>query len=267
MGFTEKGRFESRITAPWCGSRVAGWRVAAGTTTVLLGVLSLLTSEASLVSLAWIWNEMVPRLETTTTLRKLDIKVTPVTVVPVWAVLLKQVTVKASKTPEDSVTSMASMVASTKMVASMESKETPMASMASVAPMAMMALASLALVGSMVWVTDLGMRTLRNEMLKFSPLKTWICSSMKQAWDAEGSRRSRWVDVANVEKELMASQIWSVVVTWAMMASMASMVASMASLTSTVLMALGGFDGVEGGSDGFVGLGDTNDVDGVNTTP
>ena len=34
MGSTGKGRFESRIAAPWCGSRVAGWRVAAGKTTV-----------------------------------------------------------------------------------------------------------------------------------------------------------------------------------------------------------------------------------------
>ena len=37
MGSTEKGRFERRITAPWCGSRAAGWRVAAGKTTVLIG--------------------------------------------------------------------------------------------------------------------------------------------------------------------------------------------------------------------------------------
>ena len=35
-----------------------------------------------------------------------------------------------------------------------------------------------------------------------------------------------------VKKELMGSQIWSVVVTWAMMASMASMVASMAPMVS-----------------------------------
>ena len=39
---------------------------------------------------------------------------------------------------------------------------------------------------------------------------------------------------AKVKKELMGSQIWFVVVTWAMVASMASMVASMASI---VLMA------------------------------
>ena len=45
MGSTEKGRIESQITAPWCGSRDAGWRVAAGKTTVLMGILSLLTSE------------------------------------------------------------------------------------------------------------------------------------------------------------------------------------------------------------------------------
>ena len=50
----------------------------------------------------------------------------------------------------------------------------------------------------------------------------------------KGSRSSRRVDVAKVKKELMGSQIWSVVVTWAMMASMASMVASMASMASMV---------------------------------
>ena len=68
MGSTEKGRFESRNTAFWCGSRAAGWRVAAGKTTVLIGVLSLLTSEASFVPVAWIWNAMVPRLEMATAL-------------------------------------------------------------------------------------------------------------------------------------------------------------------------------------------------------
>ena len=111
--------------------RVADWRVAAGKTTVLIGVLSLLTSEASFVPVAWLWNAMVLRLEMATTLRKMDTKVTPVTVVPALAVLLKQVTLKASKKPEDSVTSIAleasmALVASTEMVASMESKETTM---------------------------------------------------------------------------------------------------------------------------------------------
>ena len=204
--------------------------------------------------MAWIWNAMVPRLEMATTLMKLDTNVTTVTVVPASAVLLKQVTLKASKTLEDSVTSitlvatmasMASMVASmvsmasTEMVASMESKEAPMASFGSVAPMARMALASLDLVASMVWVKDLNRRILCNVMLKFPPLKTWICSLTKLAWDAEGSRSSRRVDVVKVKKELMGSQIWSVVVTWAMVASMASMVASMtsmASMASTELM-------------------------------
>ena len=71
-------------------------------------------------------------------------------------------------------------------------------------------------------------------MLKFTPLKTQICSLTKQTWDAEGSRSSRRVVVVNVKKELMGSQILSVVVTWAMMASMVSMVASTASM---VLMA------------------------------
>ena len=145
--------------------------------------------------------------------------------------------------------SMASMVASMASMASMESKEAPMASLASVTPVSRMALASLDLVASMVWVTDLNRRKLCNVMLKFPPLKTWICSLTKQAWDAEGSRSSRRVDDVNVKKELMGSQIWSVVVTWAsmvastelMVASRASMDAPMASLASvapTTLMAL-----------------------------
>ena len=227
MVLLRKGRFGRRITAPWCGSRVAGWRVAAGKTAVLMGVITLLASEASLVSQAWIWNAMVPRLEMAKTLRKLETIVTPLTVVPALATLLKQVTLKASKKPEDSVTSialvatMASMalmvvsmvlmasMASTEMVASMESKETPMASLASVTPMARMALASLDLVASMVWVTALNRRELRNEMLRFSPLKTWLCFSTKPAWQADGSRSSRRVDVIKVKKELMGSQTWS----------------------------------------------------------
>ena len=99
-------------------------------------------------------------------------------------------TLKASKMPEDSVTSialvakmasMASMVAKMASMASMESKEAPMASLASVTPMARMALASLDLVASMVWVTDLNRRKLCNVMLKFPPLKTSICSWTKQA--------------------------------------------------------------------------------------
>ena len=103
--------------------------------------------------------------------------------------------------------------------------------MASMAPMALMVLA---LMASMVWVTALKRRKLSNEMLRYSPLKTWLCFSTKQAWEADGSRSSRRVDVVKVKKELMGSQIWAMVVTWARMASMASMVASMASM---VLMA------------------------------
>ena len=115
-----------------------------------------------------------------------------------------------------------------------EGSESPMASLATVTPMARMALASLDLVASMVWVTDLNGRILCNVMWNFPPL---ICSLTKQAWDAEGSRSSRRVDVAKVKKELMGSQIWSVVVTWASMASMVASMASMvASMASTELM-------------------------------
>ena len=193
-----------------------------------------------MVPVAWIWNAMVPRLEMATTFRKLDTRVTPVTVDPALAVLLKQVALKASKKPEDSVTSIAlvATMASTEMVASMESKETPMASLASVTPMARMALASLDLVASMVWVTDLNGGILCNVMLKFPPWKTWIRCLTKQAWDAEGSRSSRRVDVAKVKKELKGSQIWSVVVTWALMASMVASMALMASMAPRTLMAL-----------------------------
>ena len=89
----------------------------------------------------------------------------------------------------------------------------------------------------MVWVTALKRRELSNEMLRYSPLKTWLRSSTKQAWEADGSRSSRRVDVVKVKKELMGSQIWSVVVTWAMMASMvASVVAPMAPMAATEMM-------------------------------
>ena len=64
-------------------------------------------------------------------------------------------------------------------------------------------------------------------MLRYSLLKTWLCFSTKQAWEADGSRSLRRVDVFKVKKELMGSQIWAMVVTWA---RMASMVASMASM-------------------------------------
>ena len=101
MGSTENGKSERRITAPWCGSRAAGWRVAAGKAAVLIGVISLIASEASLVSLVWIWNATVPRLEMTTILRKLDTNVAPVAVVSALATLLKLLTLKASNAPEE----------------------------------------------------------------------------------------------------------------------------------------------------------------------
>ena len=98
-----------------------------------------------------------------------------------------------------------------------------MASVASMAPMALMVLASMALVASMVWATALKRRELSNEMLRYSPLKTWLCSSTYQAWEADGSRSSRRVDDGKVKKELMGSQIWALLVTMAWVATMASM--------------------------------------------
>ena len=129
-----------------------------------------------------------------------------------------QLALRASTASEDRVAAMASMA---QMVASM----------ASMARMALMVLASVAVMASMVWVTALKRRELSNEMLIDSPLKTWLCSSTKWAWEADGSRSSRRVDVVKVNIELMGSQFWAMVVT---LARMASMVASMASM---VLMA------------------------------
>ena len=73
--------------------------------------------------------------------------------------------------------------------------------------------------------------------MRYSPLKTWLRSSTKQAWEADGSRSSRRVDEVKVKKELMGSQIWAMVVTLAWRASMASMVASTASMVSMAPMA------------------------------
>ena len=115
-------------------------------------------------------------------------------------------------------------------MASMASMEASMASLASVAPTALMALASVALVVSRVWVTAQKRRELSNEMLRYSPLKTWLCHSTKQAREADGSRSSRRVDVVQMKKELMGSLIWS------------ARMASMASMASMVWMAQGGTD-------------------------
>ena len=66
-------------------------------------------------------------------------------------------------------------------------------------------------------------RELSIEMLRYSPSKTWLCSSTKQSWEADGSRSSRRVDVVKV-KELMGSQIWAMVATMASMVWMVWMV-------------------------------------------
>ena len=200
MGSFEKGRFGRRITALWCGSRVAGWRVVAGTTAVLVGV----SYPCSLRRRLWFrWSGIGMRWCLDWEWRRFAEK----NWMPALATLLKQLTLKASKAPEDSVTSIAPMAT----MVSTASMEAPMASMPSVAPMALMDLASEALVASMVWVTDPKRRKLSNEMLRFSPLKTWLCFSTKPAWEADGSRSSRRVDVIKVKKELMGSQIWSMV--------------------------------------------------------
>ena len=203
MGSTEKRRsVERRITAHWCYSRVASWRVAAGKTIVLMDFIILLASEVSLVSLVRKWNAMVPRMEMAMILRKLATNVTSIAAVIALTALLMQLALRASRASEDCVAPM----------------------VASMAAMALMVVASVALVASMVWVTALKKRELSNGMLRYSPLKTWLCSSTRQAWEAHRSRSSRRVDDVKVKKELMGSQIWAMVVTMARMASMASMV-------------------------------------------
>ena len=94
----------------------------------------------------------------------------------------------------------------------------------------------------MDWVTALKRRELSNEMLRYSPLKTWQCSSTKQAWEADGSRSSRRVDEVKVKKEVMGSQIWVMVVTLAW-----------SGVDGGVDGVDGGFDGVDGVDGGFDG--------------
>ena len=79
------------------------------------------------------------------------------------------------------------------------------------------------LMASMVWVTSLKWRELRNEMLRYPPLKILQCTSTKLAWEADGSRNWRRFHDVTVKKELMVSHIWAMVVTMVWMASMASM--------------------------------------------
>ena len=49
MGSTSNEVFERRITASWCGSRVAGWRIAVVKTSASLVDITSFASMASLV--------------------------------------------------------------------------------------------------------------------------------------------------------------------------------------------------------------------------
>ena len=57
MGSTANEEFERRIAGCWCGSRVAGWRVAVVKTSASLVEKASLASKASLVSLDTEWND------------------------------------------------------------------------------------------------------------------------------------------------------------------------------------------------------------------
>ena len=120
MGSTEKGMPERRITAPWCGSRVAGWRVAVGKTTVSLADIASLASP--LVSQDKKWNVMVPRMEMIMTLRKRVTNVIPVTALSALTALLVQVDPRASMASEECVAPMA-LMATTASMASMASMD------------------------------------------------------------------------------------------------------------------------------------------------
>ena len=77
------------------------------------------------------------------------------------------------------------------------------------------------ILAAMRWIFNSGEITVVNVLGQNTP-KFWLCSSTKLAWEADGSRSSRWVDDVIVEKELMGCQIWAMVVT------------------------MGGYDGVDG---------------------
>ena len=62
MGSTANEEFERRIIASWCGSRVAGWRIAVVKTSASLVDIASLASKAPLVSLDAKWHVMVPRI-------------------------------------------------------------------------------------------------------------------------------------------------------------------------------------------------------------
>ena len=75
----------------------------------------------------------------------------------------------------------------------------------------------------MRWIFDSGEITVVHVLGQSTP-KIWLCSSTKLAREADGSRSSRLVDDAKVEKEPTGCQIWAMVVTMAWVAMMASMV-------------------------------------------
>ena len=81
MGSTANEVSERRITASWCGSRVAGWRVAVVKTSASLVDIASFASKGSLGSLDTKWNVLVPRMKKTMTQRKRLTNVTPVTAV------------------------------------------------------------------------------------------------------------------------------------------------------------------------------------------
>ena len=118
MCSTANDMSERRNTASWCGSRVAGWRVAVVRTSASLVDVASSALVASLVSPDKKWNVMVPRMKMTTTHRKRVANVMPVTAVSALTTLLVQLALKASKAPEDRVTSIAPVAS---MVASMAS--------------------------------------------------------------------------------------------------------------------------------------------------
>ena len=75
-------------------------------------------------------------------------------------------------------------------------------------------------------------------MLRYQPLTTWLCSSTKQAWEADGSRSSRRVE-ADGFSDLGSDLGYGGDVGW------------------------GGFDGVDGGFDGFGGFNGSEGDDGA----
>ena len=98
---------------------------------------------------------MVPPMEMEMIVRKLDTNVTSMTAVLALTALMMQLALRTSMASEDSVASMAPM-----------------------APTALMVLASVALLASMVLGdSSKKRRELSNEMLRYSPLQTWLCFS------------------------------------------------------------------------------------------